>query len=186
MVPCHPYQWLVASDQAVAPSQTSYNYHYQHTINSDDWYMVESTHEEEADELCGKMGDGTVPYHSLSWAHTWLGKPGTPVHVTQTPQSVYFSSADIREVSAVRTATAHHAQYAQSLNGKSLCLADDSAIRGWSGSGSSASGGFFNGLFGSSSDDQITFYESKEEVNGAVRSVSTAACRVDGRRGVGG
>jgi hypothetical protein len=148
--------------------------------------MVESAHEEEADELCGKMGDGTVPYHSLSWAHTWLGKPGTPIHVTQTPQSVYFSSADIREVSAVRTATAHHAQYAQSLNGKSLCLADDSVIRGWSGSGSSASGGFFNGLFGSSSDDQITFYESKEEVNGAVRSVSTAACGVDVRHGVGG
>lgn len=162
--------YLLTSDSCLL-LQTPSKYDYQRTASIEEWTMVEREYEDGSDapELCGKTGDGTVPYHSLSWAHTWLGKAGVKVGVTQTPQSVYFSSDDIREVSAVRIALSHHAQYAQALNGKSLCLADESVYRE---SGSAASGGFFNGLFGSSTEDQITFYESTDEVNGGVQTVS--------------
>lgn len=124
--------------------------------------------------LCGKTGDGTVPYHSLSWSHSWFGQQTTSVSVTQTPQSVYFSAGDIRRVRAVRNDTAHHAQYEQAGSGKSLCDADDSEGGSWTGgAGSAGNEGFFNGLFGSSADNQITFYESTEETAAGIRSVRT-------------
>jgi hypothetical protein len=110
-----------------------------------------------------------VPYHSLSWAHTWLGSKGSSVRVIQTPQSVYFSAENITRVRAVRHATSHHAEYSL-LNGKlPICEVDDGSSS-YSGGGAAS---FFAGLFGPLNRDRITFFESSKEVDGATRSVRT-------------
>jgi hypothetical protein len=39
-----------------------------------------------------KSGDGTVPYESLSWCHTWLGKY---VNITRVPQDTFYTEEDV-------------------------------------------------------------------------------------------
>ena len=39
-----------------------------------------------------KSGDGTVPYSSLSWCHTWLGER---VNITRIPQDTFYSEDDL-------------------------------------------------------------------------------------------
>ncbi|XP_065834922.1 uncharacterized protein [Oscarella lobularis] len=39
-----------------------------------------------------KSGDGTVPYESLSWCHTWLGRR---VNVTRVPQERHYGDDDV-------------------------------------------------------------------------------------------
>ena len=39
-------------------------------------------------------GDGTVPYFSLSWAHTWLGDG--PVNVSRVPNTPVFPASDVK------------------------------------------------------------------------------------------
>ncbi|RLN90017.1 hypothetical protein BBJ28_00006147 [Nothophytophthora sp. Chile5] len=154
-------------------------YEYQDTDTAGQWYQLQYSDEEGHEPACSKTGDGTVPYHSLSWAHTWLGAQGSSVRVTQTPQSVYFSAENITRVRAVRHATNHHAEYSLLNGNEPLCPADGAAsASGMAGSTSSGGGGpsFFAGLFGPLSLDQITFFESSTPFNGAAHSVrSTSA-----------
>ncbi|POM71329.1 Hypothetical protein PHPALM_12116 [Phytophthora palmivora] len=151
------------------PTKTFYEYENAETPGH--WFQVQYMNEEGQDPTCSKTGDGTVPYHSLSWAHTWLGSKGSSVRVTQTPQSVYFSAENITRVRAVRHATSHHAEYSL-LNGKlPICEADTEANSG-------RAAGFFAGLFGPLNRDRITFFESSKEVDGATHS--TGVWEIDG------
>ncbi|GMF39495.1 unnamed protein product [Phytophthora fragariaefolia] len=142
-------------------------YEYENGDTPGHWFQLQYLDEEGREPTCSKTGDGTVPYHSLSWAHTWLGSKGSSVRVTQTPQSVYFSAENITRVRAVRHASNHHAEYSL-LNGKQpICEAD-------SGSSSYGAGGtasFFAGLFGPLNRDRITFFECSKELNGVTQSV---------------
>ena len=112
---------------------------------------------------CTKTGDGTVTYHSLSWAHSWLGSKGSSVRVTQTPQSVYFSADNITRVRAVRHAKTHHAEYSLLHGNLPMCEGNIE---------SSSSSSFFAGLFGPVNRDRITFFESSTHEDGAATSVS--------------
>ncbi|KAE8995926.1 hypothetical protein PF011_g16115 [Phytophthora fragariae] len=149
-------------------------YEYENGDAPGHWFQLQYLDEEGQEPTCSKTGDGTVPYHSLSWAHTWLGSKGSSVRVTQTPQSVYFSAENITRVRAVRHGSNHHAEYSL-LNGKlPICEADsDSSSYGASGTTS-----FFAGLFGPFNRDRITFFESSKEVDGAARS--TGVWEIDG------
>lgn len=148
--------------------QTKIFYEYENANTPGHWFQVQYTNEEGQDPTCSKTGDGTVPYHSLSWAHTWLGSKGSSVRVTQTPQSVYFSAENITRVRAVRHASTHHAEYAL-LNGNLPICETDTESSSFSGGTAS----FFAGLFGPLNRDRITFFESAKEVDGATHSVRT-------------
>ncbi|KAF1334163.1 Phospholipid sterol acyl transferase 1, partial [Globisporangium splendens] len=129
------------------------------------WYQVALANEHDRLHSCSKTGDATVPYHSLSWAHTWLGEPGTFVNVTQVPQSVYFSAENIKQFQAVRHGESHHAEYSTQSHKQPMCVTKKDAV------GAVAdNAGFLEGLFKSSTTDQITFFERKTEVNGVTRS----------------
>eukprot|EP00118_Oscarella_pearsei_P000013 m.3974 g.3974 ORF g.3974 m.3974 type:complete len:737 (+) comp10031_c0_seq1:164-2374(+) len=43
-------------------------------------------------EGVSKSGDGTVPYESLSWCHSWLGDR---VNITRVPQETHFTAEDV-------------------------------------------------------------------------------------------
>ncbi|KAI9998711.1 hypothetical protein PInf_003300 [Phytophthora infestans] len=147
-------------------------YEYENAETPGHWFQVQFTNEEGHEQTCSKTGDGTVPYHSLSYAHTWLGSKGSSVRVTQTPQSVYFSAENITRVRAVRHASNHHAEYSL-LNGNlPICEADDGS------SSFSGTAGFFAGLFGPLNRDRITFFESSKEVDGVAQS--TGVWEIDG------
>ncbi|KAL3666109.1 hypothetical protein V7S43_008900 [Phytophthora oleae] len=153
------------------PTKTFFEYENAETPGH--WFQVQFMNEEGQEPTCSKTGDGTVPYHSLSWAHTWLGSKGSSVRVTQTPQSVYFSAENITRVRAVRHASSHHAEYSL-LNGNlPICEADDESSSYGGGTAS-----FFAGLFGPLNRDRITFFESSKEVNGATHS--TGVWEIDG------
>lgn len=67
-----------------------------------DW-DVEEIYREEGNKVTGadgteellsnrKSGDGTVPYYSLSWCHTWMG---SKVNVTRLPQTSLYSASEV-------------------------------------------------------------------------------------------
>lgn len=123
-----------------------------------------------------------MPYHSLSWAHTWLGRDsGAVVDVTQVPQSVYFSEDSIRAFQATRgdgvdSQRLHHAEY--KLHGRSqpMCSPskDDGVGSVATNSVTLAASGFLEGFFKSSTLDQITFFERKHvHASGATHMVHT-------------
>ncbi|CEG47269.1 phospholipid sterol acyl transferase 1 [Plasmopara halstedii] len=147
-------------------------YEYESTATPERWFQVQLKNEIGHELTCRKTGDGTVPYHSLSFAHTWLGSNGSIVRVTQTPQSVYFSRQNITRVRAIRHAR-RHAEYALLKKNMSICEAKKEALLT---SGTSA--GFFAGLFGSQNHDKITFFESSKKVNGVT--YSTGVWEMDG------
>ncbi|KAL4152498.1 hypothetical protein PRNP1_001952 [Phytophthora ramorum] len=149
-------------------------YEYENADQPGHWFQLQYVEEEGQESTCSKTGDGTVSYHSLSWAHTWLGSKGSSVRVTQTPQSVYFSAENITRVRAVRHASGHHAEYSL-LNGNLPICEADADPSSFSGGGTA---GFFAGLFGSLNRDRITFFESSKEVDGATRS--TGVWEIDG------
>ncbi|CAH0489731.1 unnamed protein product [Peronospora farinosa] len=149
-------------------------YEYENANTPGHWYQVQYMNEEGQDPTCTKIGDGTVSYHSLSWAHTWLGSKGSSVRVTQTPQSVYFSAENITRVRAVRHASTHHAEYSLLNGDSSICEADTDS----SSSNRGATTSFFAGLFGPLNRDRITFFDSSKEVNEAT--FSTGVWEIDG------
>ncbi|CAI5734160.1 unnamed protein product [Hyaloperonospora brassicae] len=150
-------------------------YEYENANTPGHWYQVQYVNEEGDDRTCTKTGDGTVTYHSLSWAHTWLGSKGSSVRVTQTPQSVYFSAANITRARAVRHANTHHAEYSL-LNGNSpICEDNTASSSSFSGGGATS---FFAGLFGPLNRDRVTFFESSGQVGGAA--TSTGVWEIDG------
>lgn len=143
--------------------QTKHNYKYQDTDTTGHWYQLALENEDSSRHSCSKTGDGTVPYHSLSWAHTWLGDRDAVVDVTQVPQSVYFSEDNTRAFQALRDSESHHAEY--KLHGRSqpMCSASDdgSTSHGAATNSASITPSFFEGFFKSSTLDQITFFERK-------------------------
>jgi len=56
-----------------------------------------------------KSGDGTVPYHSLSWCHTWMGDK---VNITRLPQTELFEEEQVEVFrdTAVDGFATNHAQ----------------------------------------------------------------------------
>ncbi|KAI9921323.1 hypothetical protein PsorP6_000862 [Peronosclerospora sorghi] len=150
-------------------------YEYQHAENTPgQWDQLQYRNEEGQDPTCTKTGDGTVSYHSLSWAHTWLGTPGSSVRVTQTPQSVYFSAQNITRVRAVRHARTHHAEYLLSDRHRPLCEAASDASRSTHADPPS----FFTKLFGPQNRALITFFESSKQVDGTT--YTTGVWELDG------
>lgn len=145
-------------------------YDYESVATPERWVQMRLLHEQGQEPTCRKTGDGTIPYHSLSYAHTWLGAKGASVRVTQTPQSVYFSGDNITQVRAVRHGRHHHAEYALSKNNRPICEAESRAA--------SSSASFFAGLFGAQNRDKITFFESVKKVHGGTRS--TGVWEIDG------
>ena len=148
--------------------QTKNFYEYENANTPGHWYQVQFMNEEGQDPTCTKIGDGTVGYHSLSWAHTWLGSKGSSVRVTQTPQSVYFSAENITRVRAVRHASTHHAEYSLLHGNLPLCETDTDS----SPFNRGATTSFFAGLFGPLNRDRITFFDSSRVVDEATFSVS--------------
>uniref|UniRef100_A0AAV1TYF5 Phospholipid:diacylglycerol acyltransferase n=1 Tax=Peronospora matthiolae TaxID=2874970 RepID=A0AAV1TYF5_9STRA len=144
-------------------------YEYENANTPGHWYQVEYMNEEGHNLTCTKTGDGTVTYHSLSWAHSWLGSKGSSVRVTQTPQSVYFSADNITRVRAVRHAKTHHAEYSLLHGNLPICEGNIE---------SSSSSSFFAGLFGPVNRDRITFFESSTHEDGAA--TSTGVWEIDG------
>lgn len=149
--------WMAELMLSVA--QTAYRYEYEDTPTEAQWYQVKIENENANEQVCNKTGDGTVPYHSLAWAHTWLGEQGTNVNVTHVPQSVYFSVSDTKRFEAVRVAKTHQADYARS-NNRGVCPNHVETPQG-----------FFTGLFGYSARNHITFFEQTVQENGKQRSV---------------
>lgn len=163
-----PVSWIgqaICPRSNALPPQTSYRYEYEDTPTEAQWYQVKIENENANEQVCNKTGDGTVPYHSLAWAHTWLGDQGTNVNITHVPQSVYFSVTDTKRFEAVRVAKAHQADYARS-NKRGVCP-----------NHVETSQGFFTGLFGYSARNHITFFEQSVEGNGELRSVSACGRR---------
>lgn len=112
-----------------------------------------------------------MPYHSLSWAHTWLGDRSAVVDVTQVPQSVYFSAENIRAFKATRDGPNHHAEYKLHGRDQPMCSSNDRST--------AAAAGLLDGFFKSSTLDQITFFERREpQPNGAVQT--TGVWEIDG------
>ncbi|DAZ93869.1 TPA: hypothetical protein N0F65_008135 [Lagenidium giganteum] len=146
---------------------TKYNYEYKDTDVRGLWYQLALQNEQGHRQVCSKTGDSTVPYHSLSWAHTWLGPNGTLVNVTRVLQSVYFSAESIKRSKAIRRAENHHADYAHATK-KSICAVESTAP------------GIFDGFFGSSASDQITFFETTHEDSETRKRRSTSVWEVDG------
>jgi hypothetical protein len=89
------------------------------------------------------------------------------VDITRTPQSVYFSTTSVKKVKAVRRGERHHADYVHSKG--PLCERSK-------GEGSDASGGFLDGLFGKSNEDQVTFFESSFTKTGKKYVVCIFIC----------
>ncbi|CAH0514092.1 unnamed protein product [Peronospora belbahrii] len=154
------------------PTKTFYEYENANTPGH--WYQVQYMNEEGQGPTCTKIGDGTVGYHSLSWAHTWLGSKGSSVRVTQTPQSVYFSAENITRVRAVRHASTHHAEYSL-LNGNLPICSVDTDLFSPNGGGTT---NFFAGFFEPLNRNRITFFESSRKVDGAA--YSTGVWEIDG------
>ncbi|KAJ0400288.1 hypothetical protein P43SY_006128 [Pythium insidiosum] len=134
---------------------TKYNFRYQSTDRVGHWYQLSLENESGSHRVCGKTGDQTVPYHSLSWAHSWLGPSGTLVDITRVPQSVYFATERIKRVKALREASTHHADYLHSGRQRRCCRPD-----------ASEAPSLFDGLFGKSRADHITFFETSRVEQG--------------------
>lgn len=167
---CPPTAWHqqqegnVLTRYPILRPQTKHNYKYQDTDTEGHWYQVALDNEHERLHACSKTGDATVPYHSLSWAHTWLGEQGAFVNVTQVPQSVYFSAENIKQFKAVRKGDSHHAEYTMHSRKQPMC-STPTVVDG------TTTGGFLEGFFKSPTLDQITFFERKTQVNGVTQSV---------------
>ncbi|GLE04444.1 hypothetical protein PINS_up013386 [Pythium insidiosum] len=142
-------------------AQTKYNYRYESTDRVGHWYQLSLENESGSHRVCGKTGDQTVPYHSLSWAHAWLGPSGTLVDITRVPQSVYFATERIKRVKALREASTHHADYSHSSRQRRCCQADKSEAPS-----------LFDGLFGKSKAEHITFFETARVEQGQTWTVS--------------
>ncbi|TYZ68578.1 hypothetical protein PybrP1_009025 [[Pythium] brassicae (nom. inval.)] len=167
---------------------TKHNYKYQDTDTDGHWYQVAFENELSSRHACGKTGDGTVPYHSLSWAHTWLGRDsGAVVDVTQVPQSVYFSDDSIQAFQATRGAAAdadshrpHHAEYTLHSHRRPMCSPAESV--GGSAATNTvalAASGFLDGFFKASTLDQITFFEH-DQVLATGATHTTGVWEIDG------
>jgi hypothetical protein len=153
---------------------TKYNYRYHDTDVAGHWYQFSLENEVGNEQVCSKTGDGTVPYHSLSWAHTWLGPGGTPVNVTVAPQSVYFSAQQTKSFQAIRQGAHHHADYVHAKKKHGVCKVNpqDAASSKDGGASSTAGSSFFGGIFGGKPTvDEVSFYESTRSDGGRTWTV---------------
>lgn len=163
----YPQSWYFSCHSA----QTKHNYKYQDTDTAGHWYQLSLDNEDSSRHSCSKTGDATVPYHSLSWAHTWLGDRGAVVDVTQVPQSVYFSEENIRAFKATRDGPNHHAEYKLHGRDQPMCSSQDRST--------AAAAGLLDGFFKATTLDQITFFERREaQPSGAVQT--TGVWEIDG------
>lgn len=155
-------------------AQTKHNYKYQDTDTAGHWYQLSLDNEDSSRHSCSKTGDATVPYHSLSWAHTWLGDKEAAVDVTQVPQSVYFSEENIRTFKATRNGLNHHAEYTLHGRDQPMCSSPDKST--------AAAAGLLEGFFKTSTLDQITFFERREPQtkNGGGAVQTTGVWEIDG------
>ncbi|TMW65821.1 hypothetical protein Poli38472_003586 [Pythium oligandrum] len=170
---------------------TKYNYQYQGSDVAGHWYQVSLERESGHRKVCNKTGDATVPYHSLSWAHTWLGSAGKAVNITRTPQKVYYSRDSIQRFKATRQGAEHHADYVHGTK-HHLCSTKASAVTSAIAASATASAqttaspttssSFWNGLFGGEAGGKhVTFFERQETVSEDVVR-STGIWEIDGAR----
>ncbi|OQR86155.1 hypothetical protein THRCLA_10571, partial [Thraustotheca clavata] len=107
---------------------------------------------------CNKTGDGTVSYYSLSFGHTWLGKDGASVKITQAPQAPYFSRQDIVQTEAKRLRYAEYENNQQCKHAPHLAASQETQEMQ-----KHYNSGFLGDLWSSEPDEpKINFFEHSE------------------------
>lgn len=169
----------VSASLTAACEQTKHNYKYQDTDTEGHWYQLAFENELSSRHACSKTGDGTVPYHSLSWAHTWLARDSNAVvDVTQVPQSVYFTDESVVAFQATRAEASddshrpHHAEYTLHGHSRPMCSPKETVGASATNTVALAASGFLDGFFKAATLDQITFFEREHaHTTGASHTV---------------